>query len=83
MKKLAIVTSAAFLMFTAVLNAQTDSTKPATDPATQPATTEKPASKDKYNNWSADTYKMQPLLSRNSQRAVQAADQSNSSSIGW
>ncbi|MEP7372357.1 MAG: hypothetical protein ABI675_03140 [Chitinophagaceae bacterium] len=61
MKKLAIVTSAAFLMFTAVLNAQTDSTKSATDPATQPATTEKPASKDKYNNWSADTYKMQPM----------------------
>ena len=61
MKKLAIVTSAAFLMFTAVLNAQTDSTKTATDPATQPAATEKPASKDKYNNWSADTYKMQPM----------------------
>jgi hypothetical protein len=64
MKKLVIVTSAAFLMFTAVLNAQTDSTvkQPVADPAvTQPAATEKPASKDKYNNWSADTYKMQPM----------------------
>jgi hypothetical protein len=63
MKKLAIVTSAAFLMFTAVLNAQTDTTvkQPVTEPATQPATTEKPVSKDKYNNWSADTYKMQPM----------------------
>ena len=60
MKKLAIVTSAAFLMFTAVLNAQTDSTKPVTDPATQPAT-EKPANKDKYNNWSTDAYKLQPM----------------------
>ena len=64
MKKLAIVTSAAFLMCTAVLNAQTDSTvkQPVADPATtQPAATEKPVSKDKYNNWSADTYKMQPM----------------------
>ena len=63
MKKLAIVTSAAFLMFTAVLNAQTDTTvkQPVTDPATQPVATEKPVSKDKYNNWSADTYKMQPM----------------------
>jgi len=64
MKKLVIVTSAAFLMFTAVLNAQTDTTvkQPVADPATtQPAATEKPVSKDKYNNWSADTYKMQPM----------------------
>lgn len=61
MKKLAIVTSAAFLMFSAVLNAQTE-TKPAVDPATaQPVATEKPVNKDKYNNWSADTYKMQPM----------------------
>ncbi len=63
MKKLAIVTSAAFLMCTAVLNAQTDSTvkQPVTDPTTQPVATEKPVSTDKYNNWSADTYKMQPM----------------------
>jgi hypothetical protein len=64
MKKLVIVTSAAFLMFTAVLNAQTDTTvkQPVADPATtQPVATEKPVSKDKYNNWSADTYKMQPM----------------------
>ncbi len=64
MKKLAIVTSAAFLMFTAVLNAQTDTTvkQPVAEPATtQPVSTETPANKDKYNNWSADTYKMQPM----------------------
>ena len=64
MKKLAIVTSAAFLMFTAAVNAQTDTVllnsqyRPG---CTQPVATEKPVSKDKYNNWSADTYKMQPM----------------------
>jgi hypothetical protein len=58
MKKLTIVTSAAFLLFTAAVNAQTD-TVPAN--TTQPTATEKPVSKDKYNNWSADTYKMQPM----------------------
>lgn len=56
MKKLTIVTSAALLLFTAALNAQTDTT-----PATQPVATEKVENKDKYNNWSADTYKMQPM----------------------
>lgn len=59
MKKLTIVTSAALLLFTAALNAQTDTT-PATQPA-QPVATEKVENKDKYNNWSADTYKMQPM----------------------
>jgi len=64
MKKLVIVTCAA-LLFTAVLNAQTD-TVPATKPDTvateqQPVASEKPVSKDKYNNWSADAYKMQPM----------------------
>jgi hypothetical protein len=57
MKKLTIVTSAALLLFTAALNAQTD-TIPATQ---QPVATEKPVSKDKYNNWSAETYKMQSM----------------------
>jgi hypothetical protein len=63
MKKLAILTSAALLMFSAVLNAQTDTTikQPVAEPTTQPVATEKPVSKDKYNNWSADTYKMQPM----------------------
>ena len=67
MKKISIITSAVFLLFTAAVNAQTDTVpKQTTDPATQqPATTEQqPVAKtntDKYNNWSADTYKMQPM----------------------
>lgn len=43
-------------MFTAVLNAQTDTTvkQPVAEPATtQPVATEAPVNKDKYNNWSA------------------------------
>ncbi|MET0636444.1 MAG: hypothetical protein ABWZ25_10485 [Chitinophagaceae bacterium] len=57
MKKTAIITGLAFLTFGATVNAQTDSTaKPATDSvATRPATN------DKYNNWSSDQYKMQPM----------------------
>ncbi len=66
MKKIAIITSAALLLFTAAVNAQTDTVpKPTTDPvAQQPVATEQPVAKvnnDKYNNWSADTYKMQPM----------------------
>jgi len=57
MKKLTIVTCAA-LLFTAAVNAQTD-TVPATQQ--QPVATEKPVKTDKFNNWSADTYKMQPM----------------------
>ena len=57
MKKLTLVTFAA-LLFTAAINAQTD-TVPAAQQ--QPASTEKPVAKDKYNNWSADAYKMQPM----------------------
>ncbi len=57
MKKLTIVTCAA-LLFTAAVNAQTD-TVPATQQ--QPVATEKPVKADKFNNWSADTYKMQPM----------------------
>jgi len=65
MKKLTLVAFAA-LLFTAAVNAQTDSVRSVqndTVPAMnqQPAATEKPVSKDKYNNWSADTYKMQPM----------------------
>ena len=64
MKKIAIISSAALLLFTAAVNAQTDTVpKQPTDPvpAQQPVATEKPVSSDKYNNWSADTYKMQPM----------------------
>lgn len=52
----------AFVLLSATVHAQTDTTKqvPA---STQTPTTTTPAtaSKDKYNNWSADTYKMQPM----------------------
>ena len=68
MKKIAIITSAVFLLFTAAVNAQTDTVpKQTTDPAAQqPVATEQQQStakvyNDKYNNWSADTYKMQPM----------------------
>lgn len=66
MKKIAIITSAALLLFTAAVNAQTDTVpKQTTDPVPQqPVATEQPVAKvsnDKYNNWSADTYKMQPM----------------------
>ncbi len=71
MKKIAIITSAVLVMFSAAVNAQTDTVPKApteqvpaqtTEPVTtQPVATEKPVSSDKYNNWSADTYKMQPM----------------------
>ena len=69
MKKIAIITSAALLLFTAAVNAQTDTVpKQTTDSVAQqqPVATEQqqPTAKvynDKYNNWSADTYKMQPM----------------------
>ncbi len=72
MKKFAIITSAVLIMFSAAVNAQTDTVPKTpteqqvpvetTDPVpAQPVATEKPANNDKYNNWSADTYKMQPM----------------------
>ena len=72
MKKIAIITSAVLVMFSAAVNAQTDTVPKAPTeqvPAqtteqpvpSQPVATEKPVNKDKYNNWSADTYKMQPM----------------------
>ena len=67
MKKIAIITSAALLLVTAAVNAQTDTVpKQTTDPvAQQPVATEQQTTakvyNDKYNNWSADTYKMQPM----------------------
>lgn len=62
MKKTTIIAGLALLLSAAV-HAQTDTTKTqvpvtTTSEQTQPATT---VSKDKYNNWSADTYKMQPM----------------------
>jgi len=69
MKRISIITSAVLLLFSAAVNAQTDTVpKQTTDPAAQqPVSTEQqqqPTAKvnnDKYNNWSADTYKMQPM----------------------
>ncbi len=71
MKKIAIFTSAVLIMFSAAVNAQTDTVPKApaeqvpaqtTEPVTtQPVATEKPVITDKYNNWNADTYKMQPM----------------------
>ena len=70
MKKIAIITSAALLL-TAAVSAQTDTVpkqnnQPTSDQATeQPANTDQqPVAKvynDKYNNWTAETYKMQPM----------------------
>jgi hypothetical protein len=70
MKKIAIITSAALLL-TAAVSAQTDTVpkqnnQPTSQqPTEQPANTEQqPVAKvynDKYNNWGADTYKMQPM----------------------
>lgn len=70
MKKVAIITTAVALLFTATVNAQTDTVpKQTTDPqqpvaTEQPVTNDQPVAKvnnDKYNNWTADTYKMQPM----------------------
>jgi hypothetical protein len=67
MKKLTIVACAASLLSTAALNAQTDTVpvapqqQPVATEQQQPVASEKPVSKDKYNNWSSETYKMQPM----------------------
>lgn len=55
MKKTVLIASAAFLLFAASVSAQTTP-----EPSKQPVTAQAP-SKDKYNNWTADTYKMQPM----------------------
>jgi hypothetical protein len=71
MKKIAIITSAALLL-TAAVSAQTDTVpKQNNQPTSQQPTTEQPATteqqpvakvyNDKYNNWTAETYKMQPM----------------------
>ena len=58
MKKTAMLAGAAFILLTASVNAQTDTT-PKQQATTATETTA--ISKDKYNNWSADTYKLQPM----------------------
>jgi len=58
MKKTTIIAGLALLL-SAGLNAQTD-----TVPAQKPVVSETPVApvkQDKYNNWTADTYKMQPM----------------------
>jgi hypothetical protein len=57
MKKTAIILGAVLFLFTATVNAQTDSSKQLTSTSTTMATN----SGDKWNNWSADKYKMLPM----------------------
>ena len=61
MKKTTLLAGLALILASATVNAQTEPEKqtPATSQPT--STTPATASKDKYNNWSADTYKMQPM----------------------
>ena len=63
MKKTTILAAAASLLLSASLNAQTDSTQTPTSTPTTPTTTSTSTARanDKYNNWSPDTYKMQPM----------------------
>lgn len=57
MKRTAIITGLAFLAMSATVNAQSDSTRtPSTD-----SVKSRPATNDKYNNWSSDQYKLQPM----------------------
>lgn len=60
MKKTTIIAVAAFLGLTAAVNAQTTPDTTA-KPVTTEAPVQAPVSKDKYNNWSPDTYKLQPM----------------------
>ncbi len=59
MKKSALIASAAALLFTATVNAQTDTVP--SQPSTNPVATEAPVKKDRWNNWDSTTYKMQPM----------------------
>jgi hypothetical protein len=64
MKKTAMLAGAAFTLLTASVNAQTTTstdTVPKQQTLTSTTTETTAVSKDKYNNWSADTYKMQPM----------------------
>ncbi|MET0466253.1 MAG: hypothetical protein ABW007_24050 [Chitinophagaceae bacterium] len=59
MKKTTMLAGAALTLLTASVNAQTTTTD--TVAQQQTVTTTETVSKDKYNNWSADTYKLQPM----------------------
>jgi|SRR6218665_110673 len=63
MKKTTILAGAAFTLLTASVNAQqtTTDTVPQQQTTTTTSTETAAASKDKYNNWSTDTYKLQPM----------------------
>lgn len=66
MKKTTILAGAAFTLLTASVNAQQTTTtdtvpQQQTTTTTTTATETTTVSKDKYNNWSADTYKLQPM----------------------
>lgn len=66
MKKTTMIAGAAFLLLSASLHAQTDTVPAKQEPVTPmttttPVTTTETAKQDKYNNWSPDTYKMQPM----------------------
>ena len=56
MKKTLLITGMAVFFAGAAFAQTKDTTKPV-----NPVMTETPVSKDKYNNWTADTYKMQPM----------------------
>lgn len=64
MKKTTILGAVAFTLLTASVNAQQTTsadTVPQNTINTTTTSTETAVSKDKYNNWSADTYKLQPM----------------------
>ncbi len=63
MKKTTMLAGAALTLLTATVNAQTTTTDTVAHQQTVTTTSTETASvsKDKYNNWSADTYKMQPM----------------------
>lgn len=56
MKKTLLIAGMAVFFAGAAMAQTEDTIKPAT-----PVTTEAPVSKDKYNNWTAETYKLQPM----------------------
>lgn len=62
MKKTTLLAGLSFVLLSATVHAQTDSTKQMPVTTETPVTTQTTSvSKDKYNNWTADTYKMQPM----------------------
>ena len=62
MKKTTVIAAAALLLLSATSQAQTDTTaKPQTTMPETTTTSTTRVNNDKYNNWTADTYKMQPM----------------------